>query len=58
MTPEESFAIQQTLELIKLKLQDAFGYIRSDKRGDFVRERKKAIDDEIDKLISFVKVKK
>ena len=53
MTSQESFAITQTLELIKLKVEEAFGYVRSDTRGAFIRARKEAINNEIHKLNLF-----
>lgn len=34
MTAEEKFAIEQTVNIIRMKVKEAFSHIRPDSRGD------------------------
>lgn len=54
MTRSQYHAITKSLELIKIKVDEAYRYIRSDERGVFARERRDAFYKEIKDLQTFI----
>jgi len=54
MNRAEHFAIKKALEIIKMRIDEAYRYVRSDERGTFARERRDSFYSEVEQLMAFI----